>query len=144
MWKLVSRAWADGRPLMAAGVAGAAVSAVVMYQEELHFGRVQEVRDDMVAEQAGRAREEKSEDPNRITKAPVLYEARVKTALGNAFDGPIALRELIKGEKVSVLEEDAGPDQTYFKCRSYQDDAKPKMEGLYPSKLLEKIELNEI
>jgi|MDSY01.2.fsa_nt_gb hypothetical protein len=131
--ELLRRGWADGRPLMAVGVAGAAASAYFMLQEDAHLARVSEIRDDMTITK------QKEKFSNVITKDPVLYEAKVKVALGDTFDGPIALRELSKGENVSVLRENVGPESKYHRCRSYAENSEPKMEGIYPSKLLEKV-----
>ena len=136
MWR---RAWADGRPLLAIGALGAGASGYFIWQEEQQTTIAADLRTDMHAAQTRSERDKVAEDTNAITKVRPIYDARVKMALGMTFDGPIALRELAKGEKVSILAENVGPDNRYHRCRSYDENEKPKMEGIYPSKFLEKI-----
>jgi hypothetical protein len=77
---------------------------------------------------------------NEITSDPVIYYSKVKFALGNTFDGPVALRNLSIGERVGILEESVGPEKRYHRARSFQKQSPmvPLMEGWYPSELLEK------
>jgi hypothetical protein len=151
MLAALKRSWANGSALIAGGGLLATATGVSLFVAE---------RDD----ETTMRREVRHEAPtlggdyphgssasdgvplspsNDVTSAPVMYQATVSKALGDAFDGPVALRDLSVGQVVGVLEEGLGPQKRYHRARSFGADDKPLMEGWYPQEFLVRVELTK-
>ena len=142
MWAAVRKGWSNGTLLIAGGVLAALGSGACVYKLEAEDSlkrQFNQALNESCVDEKFLAKNGGALHSNAVTQDPILFEATVTHALGLMFDGPIALRNLKKGEAVSVLEESLGPDKRYSRARSYKE-GKPISEGWYPGEFLAKVE----
>ena len=124
--------WRNGNFLIGAGAVGIATSAAMAYDEyrrDQKAATLGEVR--MALTQLGQEEKRHSQDalqkPKFSDRKPAFSATivrRVDTVA--AFDGPLALTDVVVGQAVQVLVADCGPDKGYHDVRSEFG------EGLYP------------
>lgn len=128
--------WEDGSILIASGVGLMAVSGTAMYLENQQQTIMNLVRTDLWDERRNN-QGAFHKHLNKISEQPALYNAKVTRALGDLFDGPVALKGVKVGDIVQVLA--VIGDGKYVRCRSFKESGEAVMEGWYPQKLLEAV-----
>ena len=129
--------WRNGNFLIGAGALGVATSAAMAWDEhrrDQKAAALGEVR--MALTQLGqdekKLRQQQENKPKFSDRKPQFSATivrRVDTVA--AFDGPLALTDVVAGQRVQVLKADCGPEKGYHEVRNESG------EGLYPKAYIE-------
>ena len=129
--------WRNGNFLIGAGALGVATSAAMAYDEHRRdqkaaaLGEVRMALRELGQEEKRKTQEalQKPKFTDRKPQFSATIVRRVDTVA--AFDGPLALTDVVAGQRVQVLEADCGPEKGYHEVRNESG------EGLYPKAYIE-------
>ena len=129
--------WRNGNFLIGAGALGVATSAAMAWDEHRRdqkaaaLGEVRMALRELGQEEKRKTQEalQKPKFTDRKPQFSATIVRRVDTVA--AFDGPLALTDVVAGQRVQVLQADCGPEKGYHEVRNASG------EGLYPKAYIE-------
>ena len=129
--------WRNGNFLIGAGAVGIATSAAMAYDEyrrDQKAAALGEVR--MALTQLGQEEKRNTQEAlqkPKFTERKAQFSATIVRRVDTvaAFDGPLALTDVVVGQAVQVLEADCGPDKGYHDVRSEFGERGPLPGGVH-------------